>query len=120
MVPHPYSIQELKKMSQKRFLKSMSALVVLMGLMLASSMLMAQSTTTGAVSGQVTDASGAVVAGAKVEVRNTGTNDLTTATSDKDGYYRANNLTPGSYEVKVSSANFADAKATCTVEVGRF
>src|SRR5256886_17626105 len=90
-------------MSQPRFLKSMSAVVViLLGLAMSCSLLMAQSTVSGAVTGVVTDASGAVVPGAKVEVKNTGTNDVTPLVSDEIGRFRAINLAPGNYEVKRS------------------
>ena len=107
-------------MSQPRFLKTISAvIVILLGLTMMTTSLMAQSTTSGAVSGVVTDATGAVVPGAKVEVKNVGTNDVTTATSDEGGRYHAVNLQPGKYEVKVAASNFAAFKASCTVEVGR-
>ena len=77
-------------MSQPRFLKTMSAVVViLLGLAMSCSLLMAQSTVSGAISGVVTDASGAVVPSAKVEVKNTGTNDVTPLVSDEIGRYRA-------------------------------
>jgi len=107
-------------MSHKRFLKSMSVVaLILFGLMMTTSTLMAQSTTSGAVSGMVTDSTGAIVPGAKVEVKNLGTNDVTPVVSDEAGRYRAVNLQPGQYEVKVTSTNFAAYRATCTVEVGR-
>lgn len=107
-------------MSQSRFLKTMSAVIaVLLGLMMMSATLMAQSTTSGAISGTVTDATGAVIPGAKVEVRNTDTNNVSPATADEVGHYRAVNLAPGSYEVKITAANFSAYRATCTVEVGR-
>src|SRR3954470_12977858 len=106
-------------MSQTRFVKSMCALaVVLLGLMLASGTLMAQSTTSGAISGVVTDATGAVVPGAKIEVKNTETNNMTPIVSDEVGRYRAVNLAPGKYEVRVTSANFSAFRATCVVSVG--
>ncbi len=107
-------------MSQSRFLRTMSALVVvLLGLAMACSTLMAQSTTSGAISGTVTDSTGAVIPGAQVDVKSLATNDVTPAKADEAGRYRAVNLTPGKYEVKVTSGNFAAYRATVTVEVGR-
>ncbi len=107
-------------MSQSRFLKSMCAvIVVLMGLMMMSVSLMAQSTTSGAISGTITDSTGAVIPGAQVDVKSLATNEVTPTKADEAGRYRAVNLTPGKYEVKVTSANFAAYRATVTVEVGR-
>ncbi|HUR37322.1 MAG TPA: TonB-dependent receptor [Terriglobales bacterium] len=81
---------------------------------------MAQSTTNGAISGTVTDQSGAVIPNAKVEIKNTGTNDTITATSDESGRFRASNLLPGTYDIKVTAGGFADYKASrMVVEVGR-
>jgi len=80
----------------------------------------AQSTTAGAIGGVVTDQSGAVIPGAKIEVRNTGTNDVMTATSSEDGNFRIANVAPGTYDVKVTAGGFADYKASrLVVEVGR-
>src|SRR5207253_3965532 len=59
------------------------------------------------------------VPSAKVEVKNTGTNDVTPLVSDEAGRYRAVNLAAGSYEVKVTANNFSTFKASCTVEIGR-
>jgi hypothetical protein len=80
---------------------------------------MAQSTTTGAIAGVVTDQSGAVIPNAKVDIRNTGTNAVTSTTSDEGGRYRAVNLDPGTYEVKATAGGFSDYKGTVIVEVGR-
>lgn len=107
-------------MSHLRFLKSMSVVaLILFGLMMTTSTLMAQSTTSGAISGTVTDATGAVIPGAQVEVKNVDTNSTTPVVADSVGHYRAVNLTPGKYEVKVTSANFAAFRASVIVEVGR-
>ncbi|MCU1283967.1 MAG: TonB-dependent receptor plug [Acidobacteriales bacterium] len=99
--------------------RMLAAFTLLMCLCFATSMVTAQSTTSGAVSGVVTDSSGAVVPGAKVEVRNTGTNSSVNLVSDDTGRFRAVNLQPGNYEVKVTAANFSGYKATCFVEIGR-
>ncbi len=62
----------------------------------------------GAVlSGQVTDATGASVAGATVAIRDTATGETRTVLSNKDGFYTAPNLTPGSYEVKTTARGFS-------------
>jgi hypothetical protein len=65
---------------------------------------------TGAtLSGTVTDASGAVVAGATVSTRNTATGATKDTTTDSAGYYTIPNLNPGIYEVKVEAKGFSTA-----------
>lgn len=81
---------------------------------------MAQSTTEGAIGGVVSDNSGAVIPGAKIEIRNTETNASASATSDAAGRFRVGSLQPGSYEVTVAAGGFSNFKATgLVVEVGR-
>lgn len=61
---------------------------------------------TGTVLGTVTDASGAVVAGAKISVRNTGTGVMRTALSDAQGRYSVPDLPIGSYDVQAENTGF--------------
>ena len=63
--------------------------------------------TAGVVQGTVTDATGAVVPGAAVEVRNTGTNFVRALTTGADGRFVALQLPPGPYRVTVTLAGFA-------------
>ncbi|MBA2302614.1 MAG: TonB-dependent receptor [Acidobacteria bacterium] len=63
--------------------------------------------TTGVIQGTVSDASGAVLPGAAVEARNSGTNLLRTAVTDTDGRYVFLQLPSGSYRVTFSLAGFA-------------
>jgi hypothetical protein len=80
---------------------------------------MAQSTTDGAISGNVTDPSGAVVAGAKVTVTNSGTAAEKIVTTDDTGFFRVQKLSPTSYTVKVEAPGFALYTVTrVIVEVG--
>jgi hypothetical protein len=58
--------------------------------------------TTGVIQGNVADASGAVVPGAAVAVRNTQTNFSRTATTDETGRFVFLALQPGPYTVTVS------------------
>src|SRR6266852_5717027 len=65
---------------------------------------------TGAtLSGTITDASGAVIAGAGISIRNTATGAVKDTTTDSAGFYTAPNLIPGPYEVKVSAKGFTTA-----------
>lgn len=63
-------------------------------------------TTTGSVSGSVTDTSGAVIRGAAVAVRNVDTGAVRSATSNDDGIFTVPLLTPGTYEVTAEAAGF--------------
>src|SRR5438270_4608923 len=56
--------------------------------------------------GRVTDSSGAVVPGAKVDVRNTGTNLVTSTVTDSAGQYTVPFLQPGTYAVTMEAAGF--------------
>src|ERR1700758_4184065 len=60
----------------------------------------------GTILGTVTDPSGAVVAGANVTVKNTGTGLERTTTTSGDGSYSLPELPIGSYDVTVSQAGF--------------
>src|SRR6266851_2374942 len=65
---------------------------------------------TGAtLSGTVTDASGAVVAGAQISVKNNATGATRDVTSDSSGFYTIPNLTPGDYEARISARGFSTA-----------
>ncbi len=63
--------------------------------------------TTSAVSGEVTDSTGAAVVGAEVTVSNTATGILYRGSSNDHGVYRISQLPPGSYSLKVVSPAFA-------------
>ncbi len=79
-----------------------------------------QSTTDGAIGGSVKDPNGAVVAGATVVVRNVETNREATAQTDDEGRFRAVQLQPGNYSVKINAAGFGEyTRDSVVVEVGR-
>jgi hypothetical protein len=65
---------------------------------------------TGTISGIVTDPNGAFVPGAKVTVRNVGTNALNQTTTDENGYYRFPTLSPGNYVISVEVKGFRRAE----------
>jgi outer membrane receptor protein involved in Fe transport len=71
----------------------------------------AQSTTQGAIVGTVFDASDAVVPGATVVIRNSGTNAEVKLTSDSAGLYRAPQLPPGTYTVTTTAPGFTVERA---------
>jgi hypothetical protein len=68
--------------------------------------LAAATETTGTILGVVKDASEAVVAGAKITVRNKATQDVRTAISEHDGSFVFPLLEPGRYEISIEAAGF--------------
>src|SRR6185312_12344129 len=61
----------------------------------------------GTLTGNVTDPSGAVVAGAKVIAVNVNTGVTTEAAVNDEGVYRFQALQAGTYKVSISAPNFA-------------
>jgi len=87
---------------------SRSLRVLFISLLILSSFGLAEAqTSTGSMSGVVTDERQAVVPGATVTVRNVDNGFSRTATTDSEGRYRLVNLPPGAYEVSIEAANFA-------------
>ena len=90
-------------------------MVVVLGVFLAIGLccftaVPAYSQVTGAtLAGTVTDASGAVIAGATISVKNTATGVSRDTTSDSSGLYSMPNITPGDYEVRVTAKGFSTA-----------
>ena len=85
--------------------------------MIAVSRLDAQAT--AAISGTVTDSSGAAVADAAVQVKNSGTGITQTTTSDVQGRFRIPELIIGAYEVQASKTGFSTVVHTgITLTVG--
>src|SRR5712664_664425 len=58
------------------------------------------------IQGTVQDAKGGIVAGSKVTVTNQGTGAIRETTASDQGFYRINELPPGSYTVTVEAAGF--------------
>jgi hypothetical protein len=88
-------------------LKRVSVLVVL----LCSSFSFAQTRSLGAVRGRVSDASGAVVTGATVEIKNEATGYSRSVQTNDRGDYVVDGLPlTGEYTVRVASQGFAEAR----------
>lgn len=64
--------------------------------------------TTGAISGNVTDSTGASIAGATVVVTNQGTGVPQTLTTDSSGFYSAEGLPVGLYRIAISKPGFEE------------
>ena len=84
----------------------MVAMVVLLPLATPQYRLAQAQTSTGTISGVVTDASGGVVANAGVKATNEATGQTWTATSGSSGEFQLQNLPPGYYSVEVSAPGF--------------
>src|ERR1700754_818756 len=87
-------------------------------LMLLTTTLTAAQTFRGAILGTVTDQNGAVVAGAKVTIKNTSTGLERSTTTDDEGNYTVPELPIGPYEVRVDQSGFVGSVVSnVTVEV---
>lgn len=79
-------------------------------LFLSGQLLLAQSAGTGALTGTVTDPSGAAIVNANVTLTNNDTNQTRTTATGSDGTYRFNLLPPGNYKVGFSATGFKTAE----------
>jgi hypothetical protein len=66
-------------------------------------------TSGGTIAGRVSDANGAGVAGASVELTNLGTNAAVSVETNDEGFYVAPELQPGNYRVRASKSGFQTA-----------
>jgi Carboxypeptidase regulatory-like domain/TonB dependent receptor len=83
-------------------------ILLCVGLMLPAAM--AQTGGQGAISGTVTDVTGALVPNATVVARNNGTGVETKRTASSDGLYNISPLIPGTYTLTVTAGGFATFK----------
>src|SRR5262245_35037209 len=89
---------------------NLSNLVVLMFLLvMPGALLHAQDR--GTITGQVADASGAVLPGAKVTLTNPSNGQITTVETNSEGTYTFLSLTAGQYYVTVEKEGFRKAQA---------
>ena len=84
-------------------------LVFCLSIALAPSVV-AQTAGTGALTGTVTDSTGAVVPNATVTLTSTDTGQVRTATTGPDGVYKFSLLPPGAYRAKFEAAGFKAAE----------
>jgi hypothetical protein len=96
-----------------------AVIVLTIGISLVVSLPLQAQVAGGTLSGTITDASGAVVPNAEVEIKNSATGIAKTVTSSTEGFYTAPNLLPGNYEVAVSAPGFNTAiKNGIVINVG--
>jgi Carboxypeptidase regulatory-like domain/TonB-dependent Receptor Plug Domain len=101
-------------MNWKRFLVAVFA-----ALLFLPSISMAQSIVTGAISGTVTDPSGAVIVGANLNLKNPATGESLTATSGGTGGFQFTLLQPGTYTLAVTQTGFKQASESVEVHLGQ-
>jgi len=87
--------------------------------LLVPGVLLAQSTTTGAISGTVTDQSGAVLPDVPLTLKSVDKGFTQSGKTNAQGFYQFSLLEPGTYTVTVAAANFKTLSATTTVSVGQ-
>jgi hypothetical protein len=89
------------------------SLLVLLALFLPCTHLHAQ---TGLITGTVVDPSGAAIPGAQIQIINQATGDTTrNATADNSGIFRALNLPPATYQIRVSAPGMKELNRTGVV-----
>jgi hypothetical protein len=81
-------------------------LVALVGLVGTCGLVYGQGTY-GSLTGQITDATGAVIVGANVNLTNVDTNSVQSGKSDSTGVYQFKLVPPGNYSLDISSPSFA-------------
>jgi hypothetical protein len=77
-----------------------------------------QTVNSATLSGRVADATGAVIKGASVTVRNLETNFKCTCASDDDGVFQFPYLTVGSYALDVNAHGFTELQKQLTLTIG--
>src|SRR4029077_17377582 len=105
-----------KSMSFKKLAISLLALLVIA---LATVPLMAQSTTTGDITGTVTDSSGAIVPKATVTAKSNDTGASLATTTNASGIYHFSYLKPGNYTVTAESSGMQPTSRGAAVLVGQ-
>ena len=89
------------------FSTQLSRLQYLIGILILAVYPVVAQDATGRIAGTVTDPSGAIVPGATVIVKNTGTGITRQATTDKQGYYQVLELPIGRYSVAAEVSGFS-------------
>jgi len=96
--------KSLKKMKKMLILPMLTCLMAMLG--------MGQTAATATIVGEVLDTSGAVVAGAVVEIRDAGTGLSRKVAADEIGAYTLSGVSPGRYSISARKAGFRTAVIT--------
>src|SRR6266851_9998445 len=105
---------------RKEKMKKVFMFVLALTLAVFATSAAAQTSTTGAIEGVVTDQNGAVVRGAAVTVTSPNLISTQSATSDDNGHYQIANLPPGKYKITVEASGFSKSEQdNISVNLGR-
>jgi hypothetical protein len=104
-------------MNWKRFFAAVFALLVVLSL--GATRVAAQTSTTGDLTGTVTDPSGSVVPNAKVTLKDETKGNTQETTTSREGTFRFYLLTPSRYDVTVSVTGFESVTRPADVGVGQ-
>lgn len=99
-------VNGMRKQFTKIILACLATFIAACCLQISVPCIHAQSPNTGAVSGNVTDPSGAAVADATIKITNAATGDIRTVHSQSNGLYVAPLLLPGVYTVEATRQGF--------------
>ena len=99
--------------------QGLSRLLTALFVILITLAVQAQIVETGIITGEVKDNTGAVIPGAHVTVRNTGTGLATITSADGQGIYVSPPLHPGDYTVEIDVAGFNKVIEKARLEVGQ-
>jgi hypothetical protein len=97
--------------------RRMAAALWVVSTVILGSLAICAQTPWGTLRGVVRDGSGARVASASVFIRGLGSEEKRQAKTDSSGEFQVSDLTPGLYQVHVSSFGFADAQSNVRVAV---
>jgi Carboxypeptidase regulatory-like domain len=100
-----------------RMFARLLALVAVVALSLSYAL--AQSTTNGAISGTISDPTGAILPGVTVNLKSVEKGFTQTTTTNAQGSYQFPLLEPGTYTLTISAPNFKTSVATTSVSIGQ-
>jgi hypothetical protein len=101
------------------FRKKLPLILAFAAALLISAVAINAQTETARLTGNVTDAAGAVIAGATVKITNLGTNRTADTNTNAEGAFSFLGLQPGRYLLEVSQTNFKTLKREITLEVAQ-
>jgi hypothetical protein len=101
-----------------RFTSTRLLVLIAVVSLLLPGMLLAQSTTTGVISGTVTDPSGAVLPGITVNLKSNEKGFTSSAKTNGQGVYQFPLIEPGTYTLTIAAPSFKTLSASTTVSVG--
>src|SRR5262249_57420263 len=94
------------------------ACALALSFLLVTAVVATAQTATGTISGTVRDATGSVIPGVAMTIKNASTGASRGVTTDVQGRYRIANVEPGEYEMRAAFAGFRTIRRQVAVTVG--